>query len=573
MHNGTVLSSVSHRDRFTTRFFTRSTILGQTSAAAGIRLLIVGLRLSFGQSARIIRSCGPLVKAACLSLALLAANRCLADIIINDQRMVIKTPNLEISFDGPDIVALTNRITGEQVAYGSSRGATVTAFESSRGARPAMRCTGWRQGSAALEGREAAMTTYHDLERTITIKVVTDGATGDVTVSADAVSRVDRTRSLTLGLRNVDLSGASVILPTREPLTIDSRSTPQSGRWTYPGELAAQMVILQAKLGGVVIYSRDEDAVAKQLVLARRGNYADLGLVTEAPAPWEQNDTVPLIEWRINAYKGDWKVPARGYNGLLGYLKSPVIAAGRRAWLDKVERVVEVPRPAISGAIIKAIAAGGKPAATLLLLRDWRASASDAHLPDYEPSPEAAAAIDQAHQAGMHVMLRVSACGVDAASSGEWLKDRLRVLDPVTMAPVSARWAEPGSLPEGHAVLSPAGREWRTRLLRSLANPIETLRPDALLIADDAVAYNDGGGLRDSLPFVRGLTALLRALLTQQPGLVLASEAPNEVTAPYLLLQPVPGLAPDPPPALVPIILGDRLRRLPLETWKGPTPP
>ena len=57
-------------------------------------------------------------------------------------------------------------------------------------------------------------------------------------------------------------------------------------------------MVWEGKEGGFVLYCRDPVAHYRNLQFKRRGDYADVGIETEATAPWSKANSVPcVIAW------------------------------------------------------------------------------------------------------------------------------------------------------------------------------------------------------------------------------------------------------------------------------------
>lgn len=447
-----------------------------------------------------------------------AANTCAGDLRIDGARLTVATPTLRAVFQGGEIAEITNRLTGERVAYGLQRKDPMTAMLNADGQPAPLKSDGWRRGRENREGRESAQTVLRDLTHTVWLNVMLDKETDDLVVATWGESSKAGVKGHRIALRSLDLTGGRLIVPTPGGLqyTRDDKRTEVSIR--YPSEWLAQMLVWQCKEGGVVVYSRDVDNRFKGLSLSRRGDYADIALETHANGPWARQTSVPYVEWRINAYKGDWQVPASGYRALMNFARPRASPPEKRLWPSQVQRVESVPADA-GTPWLERIAAEAPPGRTVLFLSDW----NEGGPPDRRMSDNAARFIDAAHARGFYVMvsLNLHLARRDWPRFGALARHEARE-NGASGPPVG-----------GPATMNPAARPWRAALIRELRDTFAGTRPDALFLENAAFAPNTAdddsgtGGLD-------GAVQLLEEVQAALPDMVLAADAVNEVILPHV---------------------------------------
>ncbi len=447
---------------------------------------------------------------------LLTAGHSRADLRIEGDRLTVATSNIRIVFQGGDIVEITNRITGERVAYGLQRRPPLSAMMGADGKTFPLRSDGWRRGHENAEGREAAQTVLRDLTRTVWLNVILDKDTDDVTIGTWGESRVEGVMGHCIAVRNLDLSIGRLIVPTATGLEYGRADARKELRLAYPAEWRAQMVVWQCPEGGIVIYSRDADSICKGLQAIRTGDYADVLLETRADGPWESQSSVPYVEWRINAYRGGWQVPASGYRSLMQALRPGTVPPESRLWASQIREVLEVPDGAGDRWLAEVVQAH-TPARTLLFLKEWATSGP----PDYRMTDAAATFLGKAHDRGFYVMVPVH---VQQARQ-EWIGGKN--LQRSRAKGVSD--ADSGGL----AQMNPASVSWRRALIAALRDAFGGARPDAMYLVDAATVITEEDpdtGKRGTV----GLTLLLKELQAAFPDMVLGADGVHEIVLPYI---------------------------------------
>lgn len=464
----------------------------------------------------------------CLALLVLstffADRSCGADIQIDRDVMTVTTENLIAVFRGQDLVRLSNRLTKEQylrppIPFSSLFDLKMTTDPTHR-----MRGDFWRVG----KNESAAQFILNDSRtRSAWMNVIIDPDTQDITITLWAETNREGVRELTWGIRGLDLTGGRFVLPVQGGRYADDTTKFSDVSFEYPGEWEAQVAIWESKQGGgFVLYSRDNEARPKRLHLARQGNHADMAFDMEAVAPYEKTGGVPVMEWRINTFKGDWRVPGSGYRNLMNFFRKPVPWQGKRAWVKEVQAVATMPGKEFDLSLLDALAKKVDAPKMLLYLPDWRRDGYDPNTADYTPRDNVRPFVEHAHELGFHVMLPLPPPGCDPKSSDYSLAQRYLVRDEVT-------GQKPAAPAPTFAVFNTSATAYRSLLIQRLKVMMDDVLPDALLLPGAAALANDGHGLIEAKNCAQGMMTLQRALLTAFPDLVLGGEGMNELISPY----------------------------------------
>lgn len=459
-----------------------------------------------------------------------------ADLRIDGDRLYVATANVRMVFRGGEVVEITNRVTGERYASGLQRLPPLTAMLTAAGDPVPLRCDGWRRGHENEEGREAAQTVLRSPRFTVWFNVVLDKETDDVAVGTWGESSGDGVMGARIAIRNLDLGVGRLLAPTATRFEYGGANTPPDVELAYPAEWLAQMVVWQGREGGLVIYSRDDENRYKGLHLRKRDGYLDMALETRAAGPWKDATSVPYVEWRINAFKGDWRVPASGYRKLMAFLHPRKAPPEQRLWAGQINKVIAVP-PAAGDAWLDDVARKHPPARTLLLLEDW----AEGDPPAYRLAYRAINLIDRAHARGFYVIVPLS---IQHASKG-WLA-RARGVAAVAS----------GSDSSGSAIVNPASPAWRSALIRELREAFSGTRPDALLLQDAAEVVTEADRTTNRTG-LEGLVRLLEELQAALPDVVLGSDGVHELILPHVRFVRRPQAAQSAPNPLTEYLFGD----------------
>lgn len=493
---------------------------------------------------------------ATVSAALAPAAR--ADISIVGDRLTIGSGTLLLSFKGPDLVRVRNRLTNEDFIRTTTPQPPVLDMGMIEAPNKPYINFGWHQGKADVNP-ETAQIQFNDQTRSIWMNVIVDHETNDIGVSIWGEANREGVTGLTWGLRGLDLTGGKLILPVQGGRYMDATVPVNQFSYSYPGDWEAQMAIWQTKNGGFVVYSRDDEARYKRITLNRKESWADILLETEAFGPFEKASGVPHVEWRFNAYKGTWQVPANGFRNLMHFYRPPARIPKDRAWVKDIRSVVTIQGPKQDPKLLDALAKQIDPTKTLLYVLDWRRQGFEAGYPDYERNETVRDFVDRAHDLGFRIMLHTDLTAVSPSSAEYARLRKYQVCDPRTGKPMGHRWDRADADPRRFAFINPASETWRSTFLGKIRDVVDTMQPDALFLAGAGTLLNDGNSTLARRNFAEGCMALERALLTAYPRLAIGIDGLNELTGPYCWFAARKGQAGLPPHPVSDFLFGDHV--------------
>ena len=323
---------------------------------------------------------------------------------------------------------------------------------------------------------------------------------------------------------------ADVILPCVNGILVKSGSAfPGNDRFPWTFRWNAQLIISEREKHTCMIYSRDNSFKFKALNLNRKDDKTTLGFESEVAGPVWQNNTAGGVEWRINVYDGDWKVPASQYKDWLEktyQLESKRVF--RPEWVDKIN--FSVGWAGTVPAMLDALAKVNPPEKTLIHLSGWRTDGYDINYPNYVPSEDARAYMKKANEMGFKVMPHFNYFSVyyDNPFYQEVRDFQIRGVhhnDP-------QGWHWP---PDTHdytrmAYIHPGFGIWRRKLIEVVKEACGTISAPAVFIDQTLCTWNTDNGLVEGMTTVEGLWRLQEEFTSIHPDIVLAGEGLNEIS-------------------------------------------
>jgi hypothetical protein len=440
-----------------------------------------------------------------------------------------------VSFNGADVVGITNQLTGESYLRAPSSSPILNLIltqPSSQGLTPG----NW----TLINGGTAATLVATDPVRTVTVTVSVDSTTQEIVVNVDGRSSQAGVSNLAWGVTGFDMSKGKFILPAMSGISLTATSLATQSAYYFALSDSTQhwdapLSLFQTAQGGVAVYSTDTQSLFKNLtVLQNQQQTANESFGVEAPGPWNSATEAGPIEWRLAAYQGDWQAGARIYRDWHNTTMPPVPLTGGRAWASNIRTVIEFEYPhPYDTSTIDSLAAVLNPAQTLLYLPNWRSDSYDVNYPNYTPDPSTQALVARAHQFGFHVMLHTDMIGVSPLNSDYAAVQQYQARDPLSLQLLGWLWNNSPSTPNRYAFINPASATYRQLFLSRVSGAIQSLQPDALHLDISDTPVNDGNGLIAGMNYNQGAAQLHKDLLAAFPNLVLGGEGENDVLAPF----------------------------------------
>lgn len=352
--------------------------------------------------------------------------------------------------------------------------------------------------------------------------------TGDLLVTQVATSDAVSIKSVAWTVEGIPL-GMNIIVPGAGGVRLTKDSPEDRYSFPWPMGWEAQLVIVEGSGGGFSVWSDDSANRYKSLVVKRTPQGWTLEFSTENVAPFEGKRECSSVTWRLNTYRGDWRVPAKRYREWAAaafHLKEA--KKSEPAWVKEIRAAIILSYQ--NGDKLDFLAKSFDPKQTLLYVQDWRNHLFDRNYPDYDARPGVESFIDKAHSFGFRVMLYTNFWGVDAKHPllKKFSAVQIRSKAPPYEAMVYRNTRQ--TPPIVVAYINPASKRWREEFIGRVKQVVQTLGADAIHLDQNFHAHNDSNGLIDGQTMLEGVLALHRELREALPNVALGGEGLNELT-------------------------------------------
>ncbi|MYB02529.1 hypothetical protein F4X90_23045 [Candidatus Poribacteria bacterium] len=411
--------------------------------------------------------------------------------------------------------------------------------------------------------------TYHDTfsvphnnEVMFHLFISIDSETGDLLIRQKGSSKIGGIEHIIWGFANLSHAAIDVILPTRGGRMI-SNDRNFADTYHYPGsKWEAQLAIFQGKRGGVFVRSDDTQYHFKTLQYVSEGGSFAVNFGQHPSAPFEAVKQITTATWRLNAYQGDWQVPALHHRQWMHEALKPADRREMPAWINDIDLIVSFPfyHSDMEAGILGKLSQLVDPEKTLLYALDWRESGLALNYPDYTPVTSFANFGDfvrEAHRYGFKVMPHVDMVGVSLSHPLYAVFKKHHMHDPRTGKKIG--WALELDGPHPYAWINPASSEFRKMLVDRVKSVWETYRVDAFHL--DISHYIVNNAPIDGLTMVEGNILLHQELREAMPGIVIGGEGLHEVTFLYESLARLPVTLREHPHAISSFLFSPYIRR------------
>ncbi len=417
------------------------------------------------------------------------------------------TAEMTITFQGLNVASLTNLLTQERLITSPGQGWLQLNMQGT--ASTPLQTGSWQIVNDPQTGTQVGTISASDGVHTVTVLVGEDQATQEIFVRVQGTSTQQGVQSVIWGIQGFDPALGKLVLPAEAGITFDASAQPSVVVEQYPTHWEAQFAIYEAAAGSFMVYAPESNPHFKRLWASRQFGTLDLGLEVFARAPYSSATAVPLVEWRLKSFAGNWK-PAADYYRNWSSSQWPVRSFdSRREWTKQIRGVVTIINPDPS--YLNPLAARLDPTKTLLYLINWRQDTYDVNYPDYTPGPNTAAFVKQAQAMGFRIMLHANALGVATYNPAYQTVSQYQIRDPDSGNPIfwpTGLWPgvepPPGFLPS-FAFISPCAPEFRALIREALRPAIDALQPDAIHLDAGGVLLNDANGLLNGETTIQGM--------------------------------------------------------------------
>ena len=450
------------------------------------------------------------------------------EITIDGNTIHVETASYEVQFDRGVITQLHNKLTEETYTLPPDINRGIQGYTGIiRRDRPI-----WTWDAITIEPSKInphqAEILFRDGQNEIRVVIAVDPRTDDLLISGDCVSENPGAIGMQWGIGNLDFYNLNLILPAETGQIIDATTAIKHKTFNYPqSEWEAQLAIIQAERGGFYVRGTDETFQFKGLNYRRAAESFGLGFITRNQAPWDGLTAAKSVIWRLNAYVGDWCVPAQIYRDWMEATFDPWRLSDVPAWVQDIGLVADDVRLDIK--TLERLAEQVNPTQTLLYLISWRKHGGhDVNYPDYIPKDELGGFVEAAHRLGYRVMLHVNLHSFSAYHPRypEFQSFQIRYPNGELSG---WKWDELDS-PERLAHITLAHSNWRNLLVQSWKAIWEEYNIDAFHLDTSHYVVNDGNGLIEGLTSAQANVLMHMELAEAMPGVVFGGENLHEVT-------------------------------------------
>ncbi len=368
---------------------------------------------------------------------------------------------------------------------------------------------------------EVAYYSDYRVDKTVRIRIGIDADTGDLVIQQHGTS--ERVVSVMWGCGYLNSQQLDVIVPGHGGQIIDAATEFNNRGFEYPEKWQAQLAILQGGDGGFFVRSTDTSFRFKSVGYRPTAEHFGMRFQTDNPAPFGEKKEITSVEWRLNAYRGDWQVPAEIYRNWMENAFQPTQPP---AWVKELELVIYAPYAPLDPSILPRLAEHVNPSTTLLYIIGW-ADPTKGLEPDYIPDPEFGDYLEVAHAYGFRVMPRITFHGCSPYSPLYPEFEKYQFRHPIRGHKLGYGLDDP-TYDYPTAYINPAAEEFRKYLVAQMKTLYETYPIDALHLDINTSVVNNPP--LDGLTPAQGNILLHQELAAAMPGIVLGGEGLHEVT-------------------------------------------
>ena len=370
---------------------------------------------------------------------------------------------------------------------------------------------------------EIAYRNDYKIDRTVRLGISIDPETQDLVIHQTGTSSIGGIVRVMWGCGYLNSQKVNLILPANGGQIINNATKFSRRGFAYPERWEAQLAILQGQHGGFFVRSTDTTYQFKGVWYTRSGEHFNMRFQTDNLAPFRNKHEITSATWRLNAYRGDWQVPARIYRD---WMENAFQPKQPPAWVKELEIVIYAPYQPLDISILPLLAEHVNPSTTLLYIIGWY-DPSLGLAPDYVPDPEFGDFLKVAHGYGFRVMAFVTfhGCSPNSPLYPEFEKYQLR--HPIQGYKLGYELNNP-TYDYPTAYINPASKEFRKYLVEQMKTLYETYPIDALHLDINTSVVNNPP--IDGLTAAQGNVMLHQELATAMPGIVLGGENVHEVT-------------------------------------------
>ena len=360
----------------------------------------------------------------------------------------------------------------------------------------------------------------YKINKMIRLRIAIDPRTQDLVIHQTGTSVFGGIVGVMWGCGYLDNQQVDMILPAHGGEIIDVATDTNERGFEYPKGWDAQLAILQGGDGGFFVRSTDTTFRFKELRYVPSGKHFGMRFKTDNFAPFQDKHEITSVEWRLNAYRGDWQVPAEIYRN---WMKTAFQPTQPPAWVKDIELVVYLN---LRVDVLPELAEHVDPSTTLIYLLGWHKN-DKMNFPT--PRPEFGDFLETAHNYGFRVMPYTNVVSISPNDPLYPEFEKFHLRHPIRGHKLGYRWNDP-SYPDSVAYINPASKAFRKYTVAQHKKVYEAYPIDGFHLDINTLFRNDSNGIIDGLTCPEGNILLHKELREAMPGIVLGGEGVHEGT-------------------------------------------
>ena len=455
---------------------------------------------------------------------------------VNGTVVTVSTKTLEASLENGALVSLKNKAGREFLEAGAARSPVLELVYRGNEKRPVARSP-YTAVSCRKLCDSCAEIVFDAPDGGGVLTLTEDEETGDLCVEPEVTSARHGVLAarytlsgIAGGLRMVAPFYQGVDMEPDDPLLVNRR-------WPWPHSWEAGLCIFYGGGAGFWVHCRDTQYRAKSLYVNEKRS---VSFDAEAWGPIDRSLSAGGIQWRINVFSGDWRVPAAVYRDWLWQAYGLEKEESRRpAWQKDIRLAISW--APVDEAVLKALAKKVDPNAVLIHVPHWRDKQYDQCYPDFTPTPEFLSYLRCAKALGYHVMPHANSIDMDPTMPEYRHVEDFKYRELETGALMG--WSLTGMPNSNKALLEnrernvmvkvhPGLARWRAILAENIDRALALLEDNTDAIFTDVTlcTFNLENCLVDNTTAMQGMNLLIDHISRLRGGVAVGGEGLNELT-------------------------------------------
>ncbi len=499
--------------------------------------------------------------------------------LIEENRVTFETDNMIVVVENGIIIRLFNALTGTDYIVSSAKS---TPAEFSNGLVYAVQQVSKQGGSQTVVGatpsppkgskvlvptlmglnelsviertpmKDQVEFQFRTTDREVSLKISysIDLVSGDFLIQQKGEGKRVGLSGIRFGVGPITCRG-NLLLPVFNGIKAcrgDSFYEFESYIWDWPTGWQLPLVIFNDPMGGFWVHTQDTAHRFKEF----RYNYDvegrwNVAFYTINYAPFDKNNSIESVTWRISTYVGDWTGPIDSYkNWAYKAYRIKEKEKLRPEWVEDIGLIITgIDRVPIEDIVpnLDVLKTFVKPEKTMLFLHNWSSShllqneggTEEAVIPNWVPSEYGIKFNREARKRGFRTMYYSNYFGITPNHPRFKEFEPHLIKNPYTGEfegwNLKREWSEAGDTQLYY--VNPAYKPWRDYQINQFKALFKKSPADALFLDQTFLIFNDGNGLIDGQSMVNGNLDFHKELAEAVSNVALAGESVNEITMQY----------------------------------------